>query len=97
MRFVRWNPRVAAAGRLAAVPLGVLGLTAAVPGTAANLAAAPVLGGFTPVPPNSDVSQRPGNEAENTICCQPHQPAERGGHGLRGWPHERGAVPGGFV
>ena len=44
MRLIRWSPRAAAAGRLAAVPLGVLGLVAAVAGAAANPAAGPARG-----------------------------------------------------
>jgi hypothetical protein len=60
-------------------------------------AAAPARAIFTPVPPNFDVSQRPGNEAENIIVVNSTNPAERGGHGLRGRPHERGAVSGRVV
>jgi hypothetical protein len=71
MRFLGFSPRVAA---LAAVPLGVLVLVAAVPGAAANPAAAPARGVSTPIPPSFDVSQRPGNEAENTIAANPLDP-----------------------
>ena len=43
-------------------------------GAAANPAAGPARGVATPVAPNFDVSQRPVNEAENTIAVNPTNP-----------------------
>jgi hypothetical protein len=74
MRLIRSSARAVALSRLAVVPLGVLGLAAAVPGAAANPAAAPAQGVAVPVPRNFDVSQLPGNEAENTIAVNPTNP-----------------------
>jgi hypothetical protein len=53
---------------------GVPGPGPARQGTAAAQAAAPAQGSRPPVPPNFDVSQRPGNEGENTIAANPTNP-----------------------
>ena len=59
---------------LAAVPPGRLGGVAAGTGAAANPAVTPARLFSAPVPPNFDVSDRPGNEAENTIAANPLDP-----------------------
>ena len=77
MRFIRWSSRGLAAARLAAIPLAVLGLLAAVPAGAASPAAAAALRLSRPVPRNFDVSRWPGNDAENTIAVNPTDPQAR--------------------
>ena len=85
MRFIRGKtPRTAVAARLAGAPLMLFGLAtaapaavpgqAAGPGAATSQAAAPARAFPGPVPPNFDVSVRPGNEAENTIAANPADP-----------------------
>jgi len=87
MRWVRSGSPgvvVAAAGS-AAVPLVVFGLVSAAPGAALGRVAAGPGAAVSrtavaareyavPVPTNFDVSQRPGNEAENTIAVNPTDP-----------------------
>src|SRR5579864_3909668 len=67
-------PLLLAAGLAAAALAGPPGSQAAERGTATAGAAGPARGGFTQVPPNFDVSRRPGNEAENTIAVNPTNP-----------------------
>lgn len=86
MRFIRGKtPRTAVAARLAGIPLMMFGLVmaapaavpsrvAAGPGAATSRAAAHARAFPRPVPPNFDVSARPGNEAENTIAANPADP-----------------------
>lgn len=61
-------------GLVAPAFAGVPGPGPAGQGTAAAQAAAPAQGSRPPVPPNFDVSQRPGNEGENTIAANPTNP-----------------------
>ena len=67
-------PLFLATGLVAPALAGTSGPGAAGHGTAMARAAAPARGFLTPLPPNFDVSQRPGNEAENTIAVNPANP-----------------------
>src|SRR6516165_11877688 len=77
MRLLRARARTAAVmAALLVTPLLLApGLAAAaLAGPAGPGAAGPARGVVTPVAPNFDVSQRPGNEAENTIAINPTNP-----------------------
>jgi hypothetical protein len=64
----------AVSGLVAAAPAAASNGLAAGPGAAAGRAAGHARAFPAPVPPNFDVSARPGNEAENTIAVNPADP-----------------------
>jgi len=63
-----------ASGLVAAALAGASGSRAAEHRASTDQAAPAAWRAATPVPPNFDVSQRPGNEAENTIAVNPTDP-----------------------
>ena len=68
------TPLLLMSGLVAAALAGASGSGAAEHRAATDQAATAAPGPAMPVPPNFDVSQRPGNEAENTIAANPTNP-----------------------